>query len=391
MNDAKGMKPTLFGDGINDDTAAIQWLLDSGKSCVYLPPPEKEYLISRTLVIGDNTELRLDRFTTIRLAPNSDCPMLENRAYVAGNGKNRNVAVTGGIWDMDNVSQRENLIPVDIKKIPAEHTPSFFWGMAIRLNNIENLTLCGMTVRNPTTYGIELAHASYFLVDDITLDYSKWNPEPINLDGVHLDGCCHHGKISNIRGTAYDDLVALNANDAACSPEEGPIHDIDIDGLYADYCHSAVRILSAGMPASRITIRNVHGNFYCYCVGLTHYFPQKPAGRFDDIVIEDVFAAKTTGPGKIDCPYRRSMELIQIQGPVTVGTLVVSRLFRTEKTLDTPTFGLDAASRVEKLTIRDCRMNNRLEKPITFIRNRQNIADLKLENNTFEGEWEGRD
>ena len=42
----------LVGDGVHDDTAAIQRRLDSGAACVYLPPPPKEYLISSTLRIG---------------------------------------------------------------------------------------------------------------------------------------------------------------------------------------------------------------------------------------------------------------------------------------------------------------------------------------------------
>lgn len=76
--------PPLVGDGVTDDTVAIQARLDSGSSCVYLPPPRKCYLISRTLKIGSDTELRLDRFCVIRLAPGSDCPMIENKGYVGG-------------------------------------------------------------------------------------------------------------------------------------------------------------------------------------------------------------------------------------------------------------------------------------------------------------------
>ena len=98
--------PPHAGDGVTDDTMAIQARLDSGVSCVYLPPPEKHYLISRTLKIGSNQELRLDRFSVIRLAPKSDCPMIENRGYVGGDDKH--IALTGGIWDMANLEQSPN-------------------------------------------------------------------------------------------------------------------------------------------------------------------------------------------------------------------------------------------------------------------------------------------
>ncbi|HPW76281.1 MAG TPA: alpha/beta hydrolase-fold protein, partial [Kiritimatiellia bacterium] len=97
----------LYGDGEHDDTAAIQAKLDTGASCVYLPPPAKEYLISDTLLLGDGQELRLDRFTRIRLAPHSDCPMVANRDVKKGN---RHLALSGGIWDFDNLRQGINFM-----------------------------------------------------------------------------------------------------------------------------------------------------------------------------------------------------------------------------------------------------------------------------------------
>lgn len=65
-----------IGDGVADDTAAIQRSLDSGDGTVYLPGPPKCYLISRPLVIHSNQTLQADRFAVIRLKDNSDCPML---------------------------------------------------------------------------------------------------------------------------------------------------------------------------------------------------------------------------------------------------------------------------------------------------------------------------
>ena len=46
-----------IGDGIHDDTAAIQALLDTGASLVELPAPKVSYIISRTLLIGDGHSL----------------------------------------------------------------------------------------------------------------------------------------------------------------------------------------------------------------------------------------------------------------------------------------------------------------------------------------------
>ena len=384
--------PPLVGDGVHDDTEAIQARLDSGAACVYLPPPKDHYVISRTLKIGSEQELRLDRFTRIRLAPQSNCPMLENRTYRAGTGTNVFVAVTGGIWDMDNLNQRGNFMqdPELAKSAPTKFDPDFFFGMSMRFCHVDHLTVRGVTVRNPVNYGIEFGHVSYVTADDVTFDYRQGNPTLLNMDGLHFDGFCHHLRITNLRGTCYDDMIALNANDGTCSPEEGPISDVDIDGLYCDYCHSAVRLLSADAPVSRVTIRNVHGNFYVSAVWLTHHFWDRPApGRFDDIVISDIFAAKAIPPPDVDGPWRRSLPLIYVEGVANIGSLVMERIFRDERTLTAPTFGIDRReTHVDSLVIRDCRMTNRLGGPIGFFDNKGTVDSLVNEGNTFVGEWE---
>ena len=380
--------PPLAGDGVTDDTDAIQARLDSGASCVYLPSPKKNYLISRTLKISSFQEIKLDRFSVIKLAPKSDCPMLENRGYVGGS--DRCIAVTGGIWDFSNAEQSPNplqyhyLKPKRPSPAPSRFCSGFFFGVAMRFANVEGFALRGMTIRNPTTYGIAFCKVSYFHIDDISFDYNTWNPVPLNMDGVHFDGCCHHGRISNLRGTCFDDLVALNANDGRCTPEEGPISDVDIDGVYADYCHSAVRLLSTGAPLKRITIRNIHGNFYTYVVGLTHFFEKrKTRGVFDDIVISDVFASKVFSPEGIGIHSRTNYPPIWVQGPVDVGSLTVRNYSRDERNIDVPSIRVEAAATVKRLTVRDCQVVNRLDRPLAFFDLRGKVERLTQENNMF--------
>ena len=215
----------LVGDGVADDTDAIQQLLDTGAPLVYLPPPKRHYLISRTLKIGSDQELRLDRFSVIRLAPKSDCPMLENRAY--REGRDVRLAVTGGIWDADNVRQTGNFqqLPGGRAHAPKSFDPDFFIGMAMRFNHVEEMRVSGVTVRNPVSYGIAFGHAAYVVVEDVAFDYNAWNPIPLNMDGVHFDGCCHHLRIANLRGTCFDDMVALNAGLAIFLVEQGATLD----------------------------------------------------------------------------------------------------------------------------------------------------------------------
>jgi len=375
--------PPLVGDGVADDTAAIQARLDAGSPCVYLPPPKKHYLISRTLKIGSDTELRLDRYSVIRLAPKSNCPMIENKGYLQGQEKR--IALTGGIWDMANVDQSPNpqqYGTLGLKSpMPKCHENDFFFGMSMRFCHVTDMTVKGLTFRNPTSYGIEFCHADYVLVDDISFDYVACNPIFLNMDGVHLDGFCHHFKISNLRGTCYDDLVALNANDGQCAPEEGPIHDITIDGVYADYCHSAVRLLSTGAPLERVTIRNVHGNFYTYAVGLTHFFPQRGRGWMNDIVISDIFAAKVFSPDNIGRTSRVGYPLVFVQKLLDVGNLTIRNLVRDERNISIPSIRVEKNASVRHLTVRDCRHTNHLDKPVTFYENLGRVDKACFENN----------
>lgn len=384
--------PPLVGDGVADDTAAIQERLDIGAPCVYLPPPTKHYRISKTLRIGSDTELRLDRFSVVRLAPGSDCPMVENRGYVGGN--DRRIALTGGVWDMANLDQSPNpqqlahCTPPRAGGLPPQHENGFFFGMAMRFSNVEGLTVKCLTVRNPTSYGLALCRTSHFIVDDVTFDYATCNPIFLNMDGVHLDGWCRYGKISNLRGTCFDDMVALNANDGQCAQAEGDITDVDIDGLYAGYCHSAVRMLSTGANLKRVTVRNVHGNFYTYMVGLTHYFrDRKTRGVFDDIVIRDAFAAKALSPENVGVHSRTNFPLVWVEGAVDVGRLTVEGLSRDERTVPVATLRIDPAATVRTLTVRDCKMSNALATPIPFMETKGKVGKATVEDIDFSGRW----
>lgn len=374
--------PPLAGDGVTDDTAAIQARLDAKISCVYLPPPAKCYLISRPLELHSEQELRLDRYSVVRLAPKSDCHMVINRNWRTGD---RRITVTGGIWDFNNLGQSPNphmtmhCNPPYKTKIPEKFDRNFFHGEIFTFDKVENLVIRGLTLRNPTTYGIQMTRTSYFLVDDISLDYTTWNPSPLNLDGIHLDGGCHHGRISNIRGTALDDMVALNSADWICSAYEGPVHDIDIDGIYADYSHSAVRMLAAGTSVSRVTVRNVHGNFYVYAIGLTRHFRSKPRGRFDDIVIENVFASKAVTPEGIGS--RQAYPLIWVEDGADVGSLSIRNFVRNERNYPTPSISVSKDATVERLTVRDCRQTSSIEKPVKFLSISGSVEKLVEENN----------
>ena len=61
-----------------------------------------------------------------------------------------------------------------------------------------------VTVRQSIAFGVHLANAHDFIVENITLEEHR-------RDGVHVNGPASDGLIRGVRGDSKDDDVALNA------------------------------------------------------------------------------------------------------------------------------------------------------------------------------------
>lgn len=379
------MKHTLFGDGVRDDWPAIQEMLDAGLSLIYLPPPEKHYLISKTLKIGSGQELKLDRYTRIVLAAGADCCMLENADTFGGNV---DVTVTGGIWDMDHSHQSPNphhfpdlktgLTGREKKKLAGYRKDSgqFFDGYSghcFRLNRITRLTLRGLTFRNPVVYGVQMANIDHFTVENIDFDYTEGSPKLWNMDGVHVEGGCRNGIIRDLHGACHDDTVAITSDDGLY----GPIENILVDGVYGNRSHSAVRLLSGRLPVRNIHITNIFGTYYVYAVTLSNYvYFEGEKGQYDAISIDHVYASFSEGT--IDVPGNY-FPMIAIDRELEIGDLTIEHLYRDERRCPTPTVGIDRNTRIDRLTIREARQRNETGQPIVFLQNRGEIGNLTIE------------
>ncbi len=365
----------LYGDGIRDDAPAIQRLLDSGLSCVYLPPPAVHYRIERPLVIHSGQELRLDRFTVIRLAPKADCVMITNDDHDGGNA---DIAVTGGVWDMDNTAQSPNpLLKHLFSKTP--YHPELYLGILMRFVNVQRFTLRSLTLRNPVTFSAQFAKLRHFTMDDITFEQTTWNPSPNNMDGLHFDGGCRFGRLTNLQGTTHDDLVALNADDCEIeSPCFGPIEDIEIDGIFTEGCHSGVRLLSAGSPVRRITIRNVFGTFYRYAIGFTQHAPiDGGRGVFGAITLENLQIAKAPGPTATRT-QPPPFPLIFFEDKLDVGSLSIKGFYRREEAIPLPALLIQRGVRIDSLRIEDAGSSSTLPEFTDFLVNAGEIGRLCL-------------
>ena len=203
------------------------------------------------------------------------------------------------------------------------------------------------------------------------------NPYAVNLDGVHFNGNCHFGVIRNLKGTCYDDLVALNAHEGA----RGDITNIDISDIYAEYCHSAVRLLLVRQNIKNIRISNVYGNFYQYCIGFTKFYPGETKGFFDAISIDNVFAAKALPARKGDfahprCAPEDSLRLLWIQKETEVKNLSVSHWHRRESTVSQELIRVDNSGKVGRMILSDITCENYTDKPYPLLYNMGTIDYL---------------
>lgn len=377
------MKFKLYGDGINDDYPAIQEMLDSGMQVVYLPVPEKNYLISKTLKVHSNQEFRLDKFTRICLADHANCFMLSNHDVLTGNER---IRVVGGIWDMNHNNQKQNpwhfpdpdldynlverIEKREYDRASLTFPEHIYWGMCFLFNNIKKFYFADVTIVNPVLYGATLHIVEDFTIENITFEYNEGSPKLWNLDGVHLEGYCKNGVIRNLKGACHDDLLALNSDDIL----PGPIENIEIDGIFAEGCHSAVRLLSQISPVRNISIKNIFGTFYTYCILFSKH-RDHGTGEFYNIDVSNVYASHC--PGTVDVPGNYS-PLIQLGPDLKLKRLTVSNLHRDETRCITPTIEVKENSSVKYLNVYNAEQTNTTGQPVPFIRNKGKIENLTL-------------
>ncbi|NCA67794.1 MAG: hypothetical protein EOM87_07015 [Clostridia bacterium] len=367
----------LYGDGLHDDTAAIQERIDSSK-VFELPVPENFYLISKPLCVHSDFVFKADANTVIRLAPNSDCMML------CGNHL-KNVVINGGKWDMQNTLQAPNpLVTYTYGQIKHDDMDDRYLGVAMRFFDISNFTFKNSTLRNPVTFGVQLTKIFQFTIDSITFDYDVGNPILGTMDGVHLESGCSFGRITNLKGKTFDDLLAINADDFYY----GDITDIAVDGIFSDGGHSAIRFLSSGSNVKRISVQNIFGTFYQYCIGITKYYflgDKTKRGQYDMISIRNIYASKHYRYPDFYTPESYVYPLIYIEKELDIRNLLISELHRREDETDVETIFVDSDTVIENLCIENCSYENKVGNA-PFLVNRGQIKQLKTDNINLYGD-----
>lgn len=288
----------LYGDGIHDDTLVLQSMLDQCGIVTINRPGT--YLVSRTLIIHSNTRLVLSPGAKFLAAPLSKCALIENEHF-AGGGRDENIEIIGGVWDGNCDSMGLDAVYEAKHREDEPYSPALFKGKLIRFARVDNIVLEKMTVRNPVSYGIQIADVVGFVVRDIYFDYN-WHFG--TTDGVHINGPACNGVIENLHGTTNDDMVSLTTIDEShAEVSMGEIVNVAIYNITARNGYSGIRLLAAGNYDMRcIHIRGVYGDYRHNAVLVSHHYT-RPNTRiwFDDIIIEHVHASKSCTPLGEDC------------------------------------------------------------------------------------------
>ena len=251
------------GNGIADDYGAFQKALDSGAKEIYVP--QGVYCISETLKIKSDTHIIAEK--TAKIVMKSKIRRMRNQFLLSNsdteNG-NKNIAITGGIWDGNNQAP-ENAKPDLFDK-------NGYSGALLNFVNVDGLTLCDMVIANSVTYYVRMSRLRNFEITDISLVSDKFG---VNQDGLHFGGDVKHGVVKNLRalsrGQTNDDMIALNADDSIERVENldlvrDSIEDITFENIYTDNCHTIIRMLSVTAKIKNIRFKNIYGGFRCNAI-----------------------------------------------------------------------------------------------------------------------------
>ena len=212
-------------------TAAIQKTLDRANA-VYIPARGRPYYLDNPIVLKSGQSFVAATNAEFRLCPNANTCMIRNE-HVAGSNEghipqevpyDRDIVIEGGLWTTLGTSRKE--WNGNVRGHTARTNGVHGCHGVVLLNHIQGAVVRDVTVRRSRIYGVHISDASQFLVEGIRFDEN-------GRDGVHINGNSSYGVIRDIRGTTYDDFVALNAWEwMNVAPVYGNIHHMLVEDVF---------------------------------------------------------------------------------------------------------------------------------------------------------------
>ena len=343
----------FYADGIHDDTLALQEMLNQ-RGIVPLDIPGT-YRITKTLIIYSNTRLVLAPGVHILEAPFSRCAILENEHF-AGGGRDENIEIVGGIWDGNCDEMGLDASYETEHRLDDPYDPKLFKGKLIRFAHVDRIVLTRMTIRNPVSYGVQIADVYGFVVRDIFFDYN-WHFG--TTDGIHINGPAYDGVIENLAGTTNDDLVSLTTYDEPHAEVTlGPIENVYIHNLTARNGYSGVRLLSGeNYPLRNVRIDGLYGTYRHHAVVISNHNQRPGKVWFDGLVIENVYACKSDTPLTPECHIKWEAwadedAFLYFGTDAVCGSVTVRNVHRhQEQATKSPLFQFDDSCSIDRLLL----------------------------------------
>jgi len=295
----------VIADGVTDVSATLQNAINTAKEKgLPLYIPTGVYKVSEPLKVPSDFNIVASMCAKIVLDG-------ERKKHIGDflltnddteNG-NKNISITGGIWDGNNTGTGN--------KKPDIFDKNGYSGAVLNFCNVKGLHLSDMVVANSVTYNIRMAKIDGFTIENISFVSDNFGE---NQDGLHFNGEVRHGKVKNIRALSYgqtnDDLIALNADDSMERVENfgmvrGDIEDVEFEDLFAENCHTVIRILSTAAAIRNIRIKNVYAGYRCFAINAdgarycrTPLFKEEEypmgCGKIENFVIENMTCFPTS-------------------------------------------------------------------------------------------------
>lgn len=281
------------GDGITNDTAAVQAALDSGEVVHFTPGT---YLCG-TLYMRSNGGIHLDEGATLLAIPgkenyNADDFSPRNRVFVSEKVSGahliiaeecENISITGKGKIAGNFKSVFDLTQTEERWRP--HYPRPEWRMAQMIF----LAAC----RNVIVKDVTLCDSQYwtcFLLDcdevEITGVKIRCDRMVINADGLDID-CCRDVLIENCDIDCGDDCIAIRANESHAK-RQAPCDGVEVRNCQLRSPACAVRIGVGNGTLRNCTLKELQIRDSSIGVGLCPSYSRGKCVEIDNILFENV-------------------------------------------------------------------------------------------------------
>ena len=282
------------GDGITNDTAAVQAALDSGEVVHFTPGT---YLCG-TLYMRSNGGIHLDEGATLLAIPgkenyNADDFSPRNRVFVSEKVSGahliiaeecENISITGKGKIAGNFKSVFDLTQTEERWRP--HYPRPEWRMAQMIF----LAAC----RNVIIKDVTLCDSQYwtcFLLDcdevEITGVKIRCDRMVINADGLDID-CCRDVLIENCDIDCGDDCIAIRANESHAK-RQAPCDGVEVRNCQLRSPACAVRIGVGNGTLRNCTLKELQIRDSSIGVGLCPSYTRGKCVEIDNILFENVY------------------------------------------------------------------------------------------------------